>query len=305
MHRNEYHAAILFAIGSICSFSVHSMSVMNCAAPRINCAEFRGKPGQWMPEPDFTPEKRPRSPKPIPPPPPKPAPPPAPLFSALHQTNPWAKVISFNIGPVTSAPGRTQTMLLQPGVLKTYADTSKDSLFSMGEIFVGGQHAVSSLVSGQIGLAVGAGGNAKATGDIWEDANPDFNNFTYGYKINHAQVTIKGKLLTEFKGVFQPYVSAGFGLSFNRAFDFTISPDIYEEVAPPPFHDDVTTTYTYSLGVGMQKQLRPNIYFGIGYEFADWGVANLGAATGQTLNGGLQLNHVYTNELLFSINYIK
>jgi hypothetical protein len=42
---------------------------------------------------------------------------------------------------------------------------------------------------------------------------------------------------------------------------------------------------------------------GIGYEFADWGKNQLGAAPGQALGNGILLNHFYTNGIQLIIHY--
>lgn len=40
---------------------------------------------------------------------------------------------------------------------------------------------------------------------------------------------------------------------------------------------------------------------GVGYEFADWGKSEPGRALGQTRNSGVDLNHLYTNGVLFNL----
>ena len=70
------------------------------------------------------------------------------------------------------------------------------------------------------------------------------------------------------------------------------------------FSSHTNTTFTYNLGVGIQRVLNQNWQIGIGYEFADWGKSQLGIASGQTLNSGLKLNHFYTSGLLFNLTYV-
>ncbi|HAT9492397.1 TPA: porin family protein, partial [Legionella pneumophila subsp. pneumophila] len=38
--------------------------------------------------------------------------------------------------------------------------------------------------------------------------------------------------------------------------------------------------------------------------FADWGKSELGRASGQTLNEGLKLNHLYTNGVVLNLTYV-
>ncbi|MDI1351992.1 MAG: hypothetical protein PSV35_04365 [bacterium] len=62
---------------------------------------------------------------------------------------------------------------------KTYAKINKSNVLVDGELFYGWQHGFNSFYQGQLGLAVAGTSNAKLKGDIWEDADPDFNNYVY------------------------------------------------------------------------------------------------------------------------------
>jgi opacity protein-like surface antigen len=72
----------------------------------------------------------------------------------------------------------------------------------------------------------------------------------------------------------------------------------------PNFVSNTTTTFTYTLGVGLERHLNQHWQAGIGYEFADWGNSQLIRASGQTLNNGLSFSHLYTNGLLFNLTYL-
>lgn len=72
----------------------------------------------------------------------------------------------------------------------------------------------------------------------------------------------------------------------------------------PNFSSHTHTTFTYTLGVGVQKVLNQNWQVGVGYEFADWEKNQLSRAEGQTLNSGLTQNHLYTNGVLLNITYL-
>ena len=66
---------------------------------------------------------------------------------------------------------------------------------------------------------------------------------------------------------------------------------------------NTVTTFTYTVGAGLQYTVTQHWQVGIGYEFADWGSSHLDAAAGQQLGRGLALNHLYTNGLLFTFTY--
>ena len=63
------------------------------------------------------------------------------------------------------------------------------------------------------------------------------------------------------------------------------------------------TSFTYTLGAGIQKILTNHWQVGLGYEFADWGQSRLNRASEQTIGQGLSLSHLYTNGLVFNLTY--
>ncbi len=167
------------------------------------------------------------------------------------------------------------------------------------------QGPISSSWLGQLGIALATTTSTKLRGDIWEDADPDFNNFSYKYKINHTYLALKGKAIAAAVHLVQPYVSASIGVGFNNPFGFQITPKIEEEVPAPPFASHTTTALSYTVGTGIQKCFDRHWSAGFGYEFANWGKNNLGRAPGQTLNTGLALKSFYTNTVLVNLTYVS
>jgi opacity protein-like surface antigen len=218
-------------------------------------------------------------------------------------------LVGLSTGPNWATGNKTQTITLQPDVEKTYTGGSSNKAFPNIELFVGYQKPLTAQFMGQpllsqLGLSVVGAGSAKLNGDIWEDADPNFDNFDYDYKVNHTRIAVKGRLISNSSFVLQPYISGSLGVGFNRATDFKITPKISEEVAPPAFASNTTTTFTYTLGIGVQKSLTNDLQLAVGYEFADWGNVGLSPAPGQTTNKGLTLNHLYVNSLQLSLFYI-
>jgi opacity protein-like surface antigen len=216
----------------------------------------------------------------------------------------WKRVFTFSAGPSWSQNGKTQTFFLQPDIQKTYDAQTSDKTLASGEVFLGLQRAFNTNLSWQFGLALAKSTNAKLAGDIWEDADPAFNNFFYNYSIEHTHIAAKGKIIAEKIRFIQPYVSGSIGIGFNRAYDFDIKPKIFEEVPAPPFNNHTNTSFTYTLGAGIQKAITQYVSASVGYEFSDWGKNNLAAADGQTLNSGLSLNHLYTSQLQFGLTLV-
>ncbi|HAT1746054.1 TPA: porin family protein [Legionella pneumophila] len=216
----------------------------------------------------------------------------------------WTWVSSIAAGPVWVRGGETQTFFLAPEIEKTYAARKSTNVLASGELFVGIQKTWSSQWLGQLGLAAATTGNAKLQGVIWDDADPEFNNHSYQYKIRNSRIAVKGKLLLDKGYWLMPWVSASLGVGFNRAHDFTNTPLIFEALPNPNFTNHTKTAFTYTLGAGVQKSISEHWQLGVGYEFADWGKSELGRASGQTLNEGLKLNHLYTNGVVLNLTYV-
>ena len=212
-------------------------------------------------------------------------------------------IVTLSLGPIWENAGETQTFHVSPFIQKTYAaNTSPKTLFD-GELFLGIERSLRSNLEGQLGLAVAATGNAKLSGAIWDDANPLFNNFNYTYNMQHTHIAVKGKILGEFGAIFKPYMSGSLGVGFNQSRNFNINPTIFAAIPAPNFTSNMTTVFTYTLGVGLQRAINTNWRASAGYEFADWGKSQLGTAPNQTLGRGILLNHLYTNGIQFSLGY--
>lgn len=213
-------------------------------------------------------------------------------------------VSTFSIGPVWASPGRTQTLYLTPSIVKTYTASNATRTLADGEIFLGVQKTLPYDLYTHFGIAGALTSPVSVSGDIWDDADPTFNNYTYSFQLQHGHVALKAKVFKQTTYSLLPWVSGSVGVGFNRAYSFTNTPTIPEAIAQNNFGANTQTSFTYTVGAGFQKVINQNWQAGIGYEFADWGQSQLNAAQGQTLNSGLGLNHVYTNGLMFNLTYI-
>lgn len=216
----------------------------------------------------------------------------------------WNWVATLSAGAAWESAGKTQTFFLAPEIEKTYkAHKSSHSLFD-GELFFGVQNSLFNALQGQFGLALAATSSAKLSGRIWDDADVLFDNHSYKYKIQHTHIAAKGKLLAGADLWLTPWISGSIGVGFNDASSYQNIPTIYEALPNPNFRKHSKTSFTYTVGAGVQKTLTDNWQVGVGYEFADWGKSRLGCAPGQTINSGIALDHLYTNGVMFNVSYI-
>lgn len=217
----------------------------------------------------------------------------------------YSWVGSISAGPTWEHAGQAQTFYLTSDTQKTYTASRPTDILPQGQVFVGIQKILRDHIIGQLGLNLVVTGSANPKGNIWDDANAAFNNYTYSYKINHRSLDLKGKLLVDNGYWFIPWFSASIGVGCNNAYSYGNSPTIFEAVANANFTSNTTTAVTYSLGIGAQRVINQNWQAGLGYEFSDWGKSQLGRAAGQTMNQGLTLNHLYTNSIIFNITYVS
>ncbi|MDF1757854.1 MAG: porin family protein [Legionellaceae bacterium] len=219
---------------------------------------------------------------------------------------PTGWVLTGNLGPAWTNAGQTQTILLLPNVEKAYVADKFTRTLMNGEVFLGYQGNVLFNAFGQLGIAYGFTNNAKLTGNVWEDADPDFNNFYYQYNAFFSHVTIKGKLLKQLTETLSPYIAASVGVGFNRASRFSLTPIITEEIPAPLFSShSITDSFAYTFEAGIQKTITQHVFLGLGYHFADWGKSLLGPALGQSTEQSIQLNHFYTNGLQFNLTVVS
>lgn len=229
------------------------------------------------------------------------------LFSQLlpaQSLSDMPTVLTLSAGPVFTQPGKTQTLFIQSDLVKSYQPQLQTETLGNGEIYVGKQRAWHANDQVRVGLAIAATSRATLMGTIWDDADPNFDNFTYRGEVEQLRVMAEGKWLYDWRDTLLPYLSGGIGVGFNRSYDFTNTPKLVEQVAPPAFTNTTHTAFTYTLGVGLEKKLDKRCTVGIGYQFADWGKSYFGTASGQTIGTGPVLNHLYTSELQFSFNML-
>lgn len=216
-------------------------------------------------------------------------------------TGGWFSQLS--VGAAWANAGEDQQFFLNPGVEKRYVAHKEDNSLAVGEIFIGKNIPTNNYGTFQLGIAAATTGNADLQGNIWDDANPLFNNHRYHYKVRSSRVAVKGRLAFENRFFVDPFVSASLGVGFNEAYDFTNTPLIPQAQPNRNFTDNTKTSFAYTLAIGVSKKITGNFEAGLRYEFADWGKSALGRAPGQTLNDGLALSHVRTNGVLFHIGY--
>lgn len=213
-------------------------------------------------------------------------------------------VSTLSVGPTWTQIGTTQNLFIIPAIEKTYAANKPTSTMVDGELFAGLRKTWTTNVSTHLGIAINTTEKASLNGWIWDDAQPEFNNYTYSYSIRHQSVALAGKVLVDPGYWVIPWVKASVGVGFNQAYGFVNQPVDYTALPNNNFLTHTTTAFTYTVGAGVQKAINTHWQVGVGYEFADWGKSRLNPSFEQTVGTGPVENHLYTNGVLFNITYL-
>lgn len=213
-------------------------------------------------------------------------------------------VFTGSMGPLWENAGETQTLYLAQNVKKTYSAANNTNTLVGLSLFWGVQKPLFNDILGQIGVTLSNASNAVLNGEIWDDANPKFNNLTYQYSIKATRIAAKGTLLFDKNLIVIPWVSGSAGMSYNYYSNFLNVPKIFEAVRNPNFQSYTSQRFTYSFSAGFQKKLIDHWQLGVGYEFTDWGGGRLSKSAYQTNFNALQMHHYYTNGLIFNITYL-
>jgi opacity protein-like surface antigen len=213
-------------------------------------------------------------------------------------------VATLSLGPVWTIPVKSQTYALEPQLTKTFTSTGHTNTLIDGELFLGVERNYCPKLDAQFGLAVGATSSTKTSGEVWDDGNPTFNNYTYKFRAQHTYVSVKGKLLTDVGYRLKPYLSGSAGAGFNYVYGFSSGPTSSLAVPVPNFRSNTQTAFTYTVGAGVETAVYNNFRAGVGYEFADWGQGHLSRGVGQVGSSGPSFNHLFTNGLMFSLTYL-
>ncbi len=213
-------------------------------------------------------------------------------------------VFTGTLGPAWENAGQTQTFYLAPRVKKTYAADNKTNTITQASLFFGVQKHLFSKISAQIGVTVATASDATLTGEIWDDANPKFNNLSYKYTVQATRIAAKGTLLFDNNLIVIPWINGSIGTSYNNFHNFTNAPLIYQVVVNPNFEPYTSQSFTYGFGAGCQRKLSDNWQIGAGYEFTDWGHGRFLKSSNQTTYNTISISHYYTNGLIFNLSYL-
>ncbi len=220
----------------------------------------------------------------------------------------WNYIITLGAGQIRSTDtGNTAYFpASQPGA-RFYSYTPKQTLQRALLIdgFIGIQGMILPNWFLQLGLDYAQPGTSfKAEGYVSQGiAGGATQTSTYKYSVLGRQLLFEGKFLATIGDVLHPYLLAGLGGSFNKAYN-------YRTNVNTPFTrvylNRTQTSFSYTVGAGIDLDVTNRMRIGIGYRFADLGAFKLGQASVNHANvsGTLSQSHLYTNALLGQVTVV-
>lgn len=229
----------------------------------------------------------------------------------FNETSLWHAVLSIGAGAAISSDiGKSKTFpIVNPITDEFYVYSAKSSnqIAGVFDGFIGAEWMFHPQWALQMGPGYNQAWNFRAKGSYLQGADPESaDQYSYHYNILTRQLLAEGKLLYHFKPCYHPYVLLGLGAAFNDASDYGTN--------VPPFltftrqyKDNTQTSFTYTVGLGIDVDVLEHLRLGIGYRFSDFGQVKLGNATIDTtsVNGTLSQNHLYASEVLAQITIVS
>ncbi len=158
----------------------------------------------------------------------------------------------------------------------------------------------------RLGIDFYANNNISPEGEVWLFNLPAFNNLTYSYDIHHKSFMLSGQLffVSLFKSKLIPYVTTSLGLAKNNSNNYNEIATVTGAVPMLPFANRSLTSFSWRLGIGIEKQLFSHAYCNVSYVYADLGKAALGSTLAATTNESLNIPHLYTHQLRLQLVYL-
>jgi opacity protein-like surface antigen len=128
----------------------------------------------------------------------------------------------------------------------------------------------------------------------------------YNYQINASSniFALLGKVdLYDFHS-FDPYLTLGLGVANATLKGYQESPEsgIIARVSPD-YQSHTSSSFTYSLGLGVDYFITPKITASLGYEYADLGNIKSGDGTSTWSGSSLSFGKLTTHTVLLSVFY--
>lgn len=229
----------------------------------------------------------------------------------LPEKDTWRPV--FALGAGISSPshlGISQYFPIRDPIIDEfyiYSTNHKTQTSGFWDLLLAAEWNINPEWIGQAGLDYNQTAPFKVKGTFQGADIQSADNFSYQYKVLTKQLLVNGKLLYTLKNYVHPYLSAGLGTAFNKAYHYYTN--VPANLTFTRMHlDHTNTSLSYALGIGIDTDINKNLRAGIGYRFTDLGTVQLGKAFIDTslVSGTLSNSNsnFYTNEVLIQLTWV-
>lgn len=231
-------------------------------------------------------------------------------ISCFDNFHPLRPVLSLGLGAAFSSQiGKSKMFPIAANpvaneffIYNAHSSTRVSALF---DGFVGGETTYYPWAL-QIGIGFSQTWNFDSHGALLQGTDmPSATRYNYHYDILTRQVLVETKLLYHVIECYHPYIVLGVGAAFNEADGFATNV-LPITTLTRQYGDNTQTSFTYTVGFGIDVNVIDSLRFGIGYRFADLGQVQLGHASFNTTRvaGTLSQNHLYTSEVLGQVTLL-
>jgi opacity protein-like surface antigen len=218
-------------------------------------------------------------------------------------------IVNFSLGAAfNSDAGESKNIPAHGGVFSYYNYTAHnvDQSQPLFGAFLGAEFSINPEWSAQGGFGYYEPSAFHVKGVVTQGVNvASQNQYSYYYHIQTRQFLAEGKVLYNWLR-YHPYLAAGIGAALNESENYNVN------IQPPfttfsnQFGDNSTTSFTYSVGFGVDVDITEQARLGIGYRFAGLGKACTGNGMIDTVatSNTLSQDHLYSNEILAQFTFV-
>ena len=188
----------------------------------------------------------------------------------------------------------------------SYAANRTADTASLINGFAGIEFTLQPLYKLQLGLNYHQTNNFSITGNVTQGADSlSQDTYAYRYQTYSQQWLLASKLLYFGNKNYHPYLFVGAGIAQNKAHNYNTN--VPEDLTfTRQYQNRTISSFSYSLGFGVDVDLTSQVRLGIGYRFVDAGKFQLGSAMIDTtaVTGLLPSSHLYLNEALVQLTLL-
>jgi opacity protein-like surface antigen len=187
-----------------------------------------------------------------------------------------------------------------------YAVNNNTKIKSLVDLFLGKEWMLSSPWALQVGVDFSQIRAFPVSGTLSQGIDTtSADQYSYSYSLLTRQLLAEGKLLYQLKDRYYPYFLLGLGAAFNKEYNYSAAVPSFTAFTRQ-YNNNAQTSFSYSVGFGIDATLIQNWRIGIGYRFSDIGKASLSPATinGVNVGGTLSQNHVYLSEVIAQLTWL-